>query len=187
MNDKKNETQPVGSPIALIKESAVVFQYLRPYLGYIILGTLLLFVSSLAILLMPYLSGLMIDIALGEAGPSISFGKIGWILLGLFIVQILVSYFNVYFFAVAAEKGMADLRKGLFKKLLYQPIMYFDKNKAAELVSRLTGDVSKLYEAFSSMIGGFIQQLTLLILGSLFILFKTPKLSLIMLAIPTWC
>ena len=162
-------------------EAAQVFRFIRPYRWSFIFGLALLFISSLVFMLFPYLSGLMVDVAQGNAEMDISLSQIGWVLLAVLAAQGVVSYSRILLFAVVSEKGIADVRKALYQKLVTLPIVFFEQSRVGELVSRLTADVEKLYSAFSITLAEFIRQVIILVAGIAFLAIRAPKLSLIML------
>jgi ABC-type multidrug transport system fused ATPase/permease subunit len=58
---------------------------------------------------------------------------------------------------------------------------FFEHARVGELVSRLTADVEKLYSAFSITLAEFLRQIIILLAGIIFLAFRAPQLSLIML------
>ncbi len=177
----KTEEKPKFNKESL-KEALKIFVYIRPYRWYLIFGLLLLFLSSMVFMVFPYLSGLMIDIAQGEEVYDLTLGKIGWILAGILVIQGLFSYARVMFFAQVSERGIADVRKAVYDKMIGLPIVFFEENRVGELVSRITADIEKLYNAFSITLAEFIRQVIILIVGIVFLAVTTPRLALIMLA-----
>ncbi len=164
-----------------LRQAIRIFEFIRPYRWMMVLGLILLFLSSLVFMAFPYLAGQMIDIAQGESSVDLTLGSMGWILLAVLIIQGVVSYTRVLLFANVSERGIADLRKALYTKLISLPIVFFEKSRVGELISRLTADVEKLYSAFSITLAEFIRQIIILIVGIAFLAITTWKLSLIML------
>jgi len=181
----RNKEAGVEAPPRLnrekLREAAQVFRFIRPYRWPFIFGLVLLFLSSLVFMIFPYLSGLMVDVAQGNAELDISLGQVGWVLLGVLIAQGLTSYLRILLFSIVSEKGIADVRKALYQKLVALPIVFFEQSRVGELVSRLTADVEKLYSAFSITLAEFIRQIIILVAGIAFLAVRAPKLSLIML------
>lgn len=178
---EKPEEKPKFNKESL-KEAIKIFKYIKPYKWYLIFGLFLLFLSSMIFMVFPYLSGLMIDIAQGEATYDLTLGNIGWILAGILVVQGLLSYARVMFFAQVSERGIADVRKAVYDKMIGLPIVFFEENRVGEIVSRITADIEKLYNAFSITLAEFIRQVIILIVGIIFLGITTPRLALIMLA-----
>ncbi|MBK6621642.1 MAG: ATP-binding cassette domain-containing protein [Saprospirales bacterium] len=165
-----------------LRKALGIFQFVRPYWWRLAVGLVLLFLSSMVFMVFPYLSGMMVDVAQGNSDWDFSLQDIGLILLGILIVQGVFSYTRVMLFAYVSEKGTADLRKALYEKLVSLPIVFFEKSRVGELVSRLTSDVERLYNAFSYTLAEFIRQIIILVSGVIFLAITTPKLALIMLA-----
>ncbi len=164
-----------------IRQGMKIFEFIRPYRSSLFLGLGLLFLSSLTFMIFPYLSGEMVDIALGKSQYGITLKEVGVLLLVILVVQGFVSYARVKLFAIVSEKGIADVRKALYDRLICLPIVFFEKNRVGELISRLTADVEKLYNTFSITLAEFLRQIIILVAGIIFLAVTTPKLSLIML------
>jgi ABC-type multidrug transport system fused ATPase/permease subunit len=81
-----------------------------------------------------------------------------------------------------SERGMADVRKDVFKKLVTLPVYFFEENRVGDLMSRLTSDVEQLQQVFSFTLANFIRQFLILVLGTLFLFFTNVKLALLMLS-----
>ncbi len=164
-----------------LREAMYIFRYIRPYRWHLIIGMVLLFASSLVFMAFPYLAGLMVDVAQGRAGLALDLVQVGWILLGVLVLQGGISYARVMLFAQVSEKGIAAVRKALYEKLITLPLPFFEQNRSGELVGRLAGDVEKLYNAFSITVAEFLRQIIILIGGIVFLAVTTPQLALIML------
>ena len=162
-------------------EAMKIFEFVKPYRWSLIIGMILLFVSSMVFMLFPYLIGKMMDIASGVDFKGMDLDDIFWLMFVVLIAQGVVSYFRVLLFARLSEKGIADLRIALYEKLVSLPIVFYEENRVGELMSRLTADVERLYNAFSITIAEFLRQILLLIVGLLFLGVQTPELAFIML------
>ncbi len=123
----------------------------------------------------------MIDVAQGKSEMDISVTLVGKVLVGILLVQGIISYLRVVFTAQVSENGIADVRKEVFGKLISLPITFFEENNSGELISRVSGDVGKLYSIFSITLIEFFRQIITLIVGIGFLVWTAPKLSLIML------
>ena len=163
------------------KEALGIFEYLRPYKWHYIIGLILLSVSSVVFLGVIQAAGLMVDIATGE-NTDFTLNDIGIALIVVLLAQGVISYFRIVLFAYVSEKGIAAIRIALFNKLLVLPIPFFEKNQTGELISRLTGDVDRLYNAFSLIIAEFIRQLIMIIGSIVLIIYTAWNLGLFMLA-----
>lgn len=158
-----------------------IFQYIRPYRWSFIAGLALLVFSSLLFMIFPGAAGEMANVANKNPKFNISLPEFGWILLVLLIAQGLFSYLRTILFARVSEKGMADVRKALYQRLITQDLTFFEQRRVGELTSRITSDVEKLQTAFSITLAEFIRQIVTLISGVAIIAWLTPELSYIML------
>ncbi|MEM6963761.1 MAG: ABC transporter transmembrane domain-containing protein [Bacteroidota bacterium] len=164
-----------------LSEAWKIFEFVRPYRWSLIAGLILLYLSSMVFMLFPFLIGKMMDIAAGKDFYDLSLNDIFWVMVGVLAVQGIVSYVRVLLFARLSEKGIADLRLALYEKLVSLPIVFYEQNRVGELMSRLTSDVERLYNAFSITIAEFLRQIILLIVGLLFLAIYTPQLASVML------
>jgi len=165
-----------------LSQAVAIFKYIKPYRVQFIIGLVLLSISSAIFMFVLYLAGQMIDIAQGISDLPYSLNQIGLILIGIFILQGIISFFRVYLFAYTAENGIAAIRKALYSKMITLPIVFYEQNRLGELISRITADIEMMYSAFSIALAEFVRQVIILIVGILFLAFTMPKLSLIMLA-----
>ncbi|MGB1247875.1 MAG: ABC transporter ATP-binding protein [Chitinophagales bacterium] len=104
-------------------------------------------------------------------------------LFGILILQGFFSFMRVNLFAIVSEKGMADLRKQLYQKLLTQRVEFFEKRRVGEITSRITADVEQLQSAFSFTFAELIRQIIILIVGLSYLIITQLKLSLVMLGV----
>lgn len=184
MSTGKNDTSPAKKrySFAELKESARIFRFIRPYRWQFITGMFLLFLSSLVFMVFPYLAGEVADTAVGKSKLGYSLNTLALVMGAILVAQGFVSYFRIYLFAIVSEKGMADVRKALYQKLISLPVYFFEKNRVGNLTSRITDDVGNLQMVFSITLAEFVRQVLILVVGIGVLMFMTPHLSLIMLA-----
>jgi ATP-binding cassette subfamily B protein len=181
---KKKEDQKPRLSKEGLAAAIKIFEYVKPYRSPFIIGLILLFLSSTVFMVFPFIVGVMLDVAQGKASIAhLDLPSIAFLLLAVLAFQGVVSYFRVILFARVSEGVSADLRKDLYQKLISLPVVFFEKSRVGELVSRLTNDVEKLYNTFYFVLAEFIRQIILLVGGVLFLAWQTPKLTGVMLAI----
>jgi ATP-binding cassette, subfamily B, bacterial len=163
-----------------LKEALKIFEFIRPYRVQFVFGLVLLFLSSTVFLVFPGVIGEMLDVAQGTS-VGIDLRKIAVVLILILLFQGVVSYLRVTMFAQVSEKGTADIRKALYARIIGQPIVFFEKNRVGELVSRLTNDVEKIYNTFYFVLAEFIRQLIMLVGGIGVLLWMSPRLAVVML------
>jgi ATP-binding cassette, subfamily B, bacterial len=164
-----------------LKRALRIFKFIKPYLSPFIIGLLLLSISTLTFMIFPGAMGEMANTATGKSKWNYTLMEYGYLFIALLIVQSIFSYYRTTLFALVSEKGMADVRKALYQKLITQDLGYFEQKRVGELTSRITADVEQLQSAFSISLAEFIRQLLVLLTGVIIIAWLTPKLSLIML------
>jgi ABC-type multidrug transport system fused ATPase/permease subunit len=165
-----------------LKQAMYIFSFISPYRWYFIGGLVLLFLGSLVFMIFPYLAGQMLDIAQGTSELELTLQQVGLILIAILVFQGAVSYLRVLAFANVSERGLADIRKAVFEKLISMSIYFFEENRVGDLISRVTADVEKLYSTFSVTLAEFLRQMIILVVGIVFLAITTPRLALIMLA-----
>jgi len=163
-----------------LREAAYLFRFIYPYRFYFFGGLLLLFLSSGLFMLFPYLVGRMLDVAQG-AIADIDLGSMAVVLGLILLFQSIVSYWRVRFFAVVSERGTADVRRAVYERLIGLPMVFFEKNRVGELVSRLTSDIERLYNLLYFVLAEFIRQILILIGGVVVLMWMSPRLTGVML------
>ncbi|MCY4418309.1 MAG: ABC transporter ATP-binding protein [Cytophagales bacterium] len=158
------------------------FRYLLPYKKFLLCGLFFLMLSSCILMIFPYLTGKLVDIAMGkkdEVFRSIEL-TIGY--MGIAIAaQCVSSYFRVYFFSWLTEKAVTDIRVNLYGRFLRMPLSFFEKHPTGDLFSRLTSDVAILQNSFSVTLVELIRQTITLGIALVLIFSTTPYLSWILL------
>lgn len=165
-----------------LKELSGMLSFIRPYRWHFFGGLVLLFLGSMTFMVFPYLAGELADVATGTSKLGLDLNQIGVFLIIILLLQGLMSYLRVTWFANVSERGMADVRSSIYQKLLGLPVYFFERNRVGDLTSRITEDVNRLAAVFSNTLAELIRQLLILITGIAFLLVTTPRLSLTMLA-----
>jgi ABC-type multidrug transport system fused ATPase/permease subunit len=132
-------------------------------------------------MIFPGAAGEMANAANGNSRLPYTVSQYGLLFLVILIIQGGFSYLRTVCFAIVSEKGMADVRKALYNKLITQPIQFYEERRIGEITSRITADVEQLQGAFSITLAEFLRQLVILVSGIGILAWLAPKLSLIML------
>ena len=169
-----------------LKKAGKILRYLKPYKSKFFIALLILSVGSLLSLLFPHLVGKLTDAANGKELAPIygDLTQIAIILIGVFLIQAIFSYFRVYLFVWVGEHVLADVRRDTYKKIISLPMKFFAENRVGELHSRVNLDLSYIQDTITSTTAELIRQF-IVIIGGLAFLFTTTsvKLTSIMLAI----
>lgn len=156
--------------------------YLKPYQWSFFGGLFFLVVGSTVFMVFPAAAGELIDIALGQSKWGYTLKDVGVVLMLILVLQALTSYFRVLLFANVSEKGMADIRKALYDRLIAQPTAFFDQNRVGELTSRSTADVQQLQDVLSITLAELIRQIIILVVGFGYLAWMAPQLLLVMVS-----
>ncbi len=71
------------------------------------------------------------------------------ILLGVYLCGLFASYFQTLAMGTVGRTVLFKLRNALFTKLQDLPLVFFNQNKAGDLISRINNDTDKLNQFFS--------------------------------------
>ena len=156
-----------------------LFRFIRPQRWTFALGLLFLVLSTITTLIFPMLLGDLLDTA--NMGSMDEINRLGLILLGLFLVSAVFSYFRIYLFALVTEKTLALLRQTTYNHLIKLPMSFFSSRRVGELNSRISADVALLQETFTTTLAQFIRQVITIVGGIALLLFISHNLTLFML------
>ncbi len=169
-----------------IQKIAGLLKYLRPYKWKFILGMFFLFLSSIVGLAFPALLGAMIDAAQGKQRYSFipsGINTIGTLSFIILFIQSFVSFFRIRLFVEVAEKGLADIRRDTYFKLITLPMNFFANRRVGELNSRLSADLSQIQDTMTTTIAELFRQVVLMIGGVAFLFAISIKLTFLNLGI----
>lgn len=135
----------------------------RPYWWQFAIILLAASLTSTLTITYPALTGQIIDSAINKNMNALH--SIIFLLLGLGILQALISFLQNYWMTNIGEKIVIELRIRLFSHLQRLSLSFFQDNRTGELLSRLTNDVSFVRAAVTNNLINFIQSLITLLLG----------------------
>ncbi|MDF1510717.1 ABC transporter transmembrane domain-containing protein [Robertmurraya sp. DFI.2.37] len=158
--------------------------YTKPHIKTIVLAFTLLLIATVGDILGPILVSIFIDDYLRP--KNIVFEPLlilGASYMGIQIINVLVSYFQLLKFQEIALKIIQAMRVDVFAKVQSLGLRYFDKTPAGSIVSRVTNDTEAIKEMFVTVLVTFIQSGFLMggILIAMFVL--NAKLALFCLLI----
>ncbi|RPK31315.1 ABC transporter ATP-binding protein [Paenibacillus xylanexedens] len=145
------------------------------------IALILSIVSSLAGLIVPIVTGNMIDqfrLELINATMIIQ-------LVLIFILQAVSSGFSYYLLAYVGNRMVNQVRKQLWEKMLYLPMRFFDRYRSADLMSRVSNDTNEIKSLITDHLINFISNL-ITVVGALAMLFYLDwqMTLIIMLVLP---
>src|SRR5690606_34234002 len=145
-----------------------LLRYLKPYWKQMTVAFVALLVSSALSLVFPAVIQQVVDSVLVNQNMAL-LDQITVVLLIVFVIRSLASFFETYFVNYVGEKVVLDLRLELYSHLQQLSLGFFAKRRVGELVSRLSSDVTMIRSALTSNVNTLIQQ-TLIVIGSVVIM-----------------
>lgn len=125
-----------------------------PRRNLVFVGLILIVIRSLAGLILPWQSKILLD----NVVPNNNFEQLKMVIiivLSAILVQAITSFLLTRILSVQAQYLISELRAQVQKKVLSLPISFFDNTKSGALVSRIMSDV----EGVRNLIGTGLVQL----------------------------
>ncbi|WP_439482431.1 ABC transporter ATP-binding protein [Cyclobacterium plantarum] len=151
-----------------------------PRRKYVFIGLVLIIISRLSGLVLPYASKYLVD----EVIPSNDFDLLKWLLLAVGVavtLQAVTSYALTQILSVEAQNLIAKLRSQVQAHIIRLPIRFFDNAKTGELVSRVMTDVEGVRNlvgtGLAQMVGGVLTSIISLVL----LIYISPTMTLYVL------
>jgi ABC-type multidrug transport system fused ATPase/permease subunit len=166
---------------ASLKQVSRLFEFIGPHKWKLYLGMLFLALTGGTALLFPWLLGGLVDQV--KVNDFSKINKIGVYLIILLSAQSIFSYFRIYLFVNYTENTLAKLRQAVYSHMITLPMTFFAQKRVGDLNSRMSADISQVQDTLTTTIAEFLRQFILIIGGIALLLFLSPKLTLLMLAI----
>ncbi|CAF1425636.1 unnamed protein product [Adineta ricciae] len=96
--------------------------------------------------------------------------------------SIVLSYIQATFWRMLAERQTQIIRRTLFRSILKEEVVFFDKHKTGELNTHLTDDIDTIHNGIGDKLGSGIQLFASVIAGFAVGFVKGWKLTLIVLS-----
>jgi ABC-type multidrug transport system fused ATPase/permease subunit len=94
------------------------------------------------------------------------------VIVAILLLQFGATYMQILLLMRLSQNAMRDLRRDLFSHILSREVTYYDQNPIGKLVNRVTNDIERLNELFSSVLVTLFQDV-LMLLGITLIMFLT--------------
>lgn len=155
---------------------------MRPYTSRLVVAFLFLVVAAAAGLVFPAVLRYLLDAAF-ELKDRGALDRIALGLLGVFAVQGVANFVQVFLLSSSTERIVATLREQTFAHLIRLSPAFFTERRTGELTSRLSSDLALLQSLLSTWISELSRQ-TLFLIGGIAMMFVTnPRLTLTTLAV----
>ena len=116
-----------------------LMRYLLPEKGKLIFCIILSIAVTFLSLVPPRVTQMMVDEILPNNDAS-GLIKIILALLGVYVVQYLLSFIRSYYLRIAGDKIIIDLKKDIYAKAQYLPLSYYDKTSTGSVINRVNSD-----------------------------------------------
>ncbi len=163
-----------------VSKALKIFRFILPYKNIFLVGILFLILSLTTNLIFPKLIGEIVAVIEGKSKYQLN--QVVLFLIGILVLQSLFSFGRIYFFSIVSERGMADIRRTLYGKIVSLPIPFFEQRRVGELMSRITSDVQSLQDVLSFTLAELFRSLATVVVGIVIICFISWKLTIFMLA-----
>jgi len=117
-----------------------VWALVRPRLGLLAGGFVLMVINRVAGLVLPYSPKILVDDVINKHRPEL----LPWLIFGVLgatAIQGLTSFSLTQLLSKAGQRAIAELRRKVQAHIGRLPVAYYDSNKTGALVSRIMSDV----------------------------------------------
>lgn len=155
---------------------------LHPYRARLSLAAVCLLIAAAAGLVFPLVLRYLLDAAF-ELRDRLALNRVALVLLGVFAVQAIMNFVQVYLLSATTERIIATLREQTFAHLIQLSPSFFTERRTGELTSRLSSDLGLLQSLLGTWISELSRQSLFLVGGILMLTVTNPQLTLTTLAV----
>ena len=156
--------------------------FLKKYRVRMIVGLILVFITSLLVLINPQISGMIVD----EVIEWQHYEKLGILLLimiGVTLVRSLLRFIFLMCFESSSQGLVYDMREEAYRKLMKEDFNFFNKNRTGDLMSRQTGDMDAVRHMVSHVIYFSFENILVFLMALVMIFSVNVKMALCMLIV----
>ncbi len=153
-----------------------------PHWRTLAVAAVLLAIASLITLALPAAIRGLID-GVFVTGSAVQLDQIALGLLGLFVIQSVLSVGNSFLMARVGQRIIADLRLLVYSRVQILPLRFFAERRTGEIVSRISNDVTVTQEAITDTPISLLRQLISFIGGIVLMLVMNAQLTLVIFAL----
>lgn len=156
--------------------------FLKKYRVRMIVGLILVFITSLLVLINPQISGIIVD----EVIEGQHYEKLGILLLimiGVTLVRSLLRFTFLMCFESSSQGLVYDMREEAYRKLMKEDFNFFNKNRTGDLMSRQTGDMDAVRHMVSHVIYFSFENILVFLMALVMIFSVNVKMALCMLIV----
>ena len=156
--------------------------FLKKYKFRMILGLLLVTITSISEIVNPKISGVIVDDVI-EGGNYDLLPKLIIILIVVTLLRSVIKYGFTMMFEGVSQGVLFNMREYVTKKLLRQDFSFYDRNRTGDLMSRQTGDMNAIRHFLSFVVYSTYENLLFFIVALVMIFVVEWRLALCMVAV----
>ena len=163
-----------------------IFRYIGRYKFLFILTAMLSALASGLALIGPYFIKEMTDLIQVGLTSTMDIDQvrhIGFILIAIYLVSGLFSFFENYMMATVSQRCAQMFRRDISRKLNRIPLRYFDQSSKGDIMSRVTNDVDTLGTSMNQCIGSLVTAITTLAISLIMMVILNIPLTVLSIAI----
>ena len=127
------------------KIASTMLRYIKPYAGKLLFCIFLSIVTTVAALVPPYVTSLMVDSVIPGGNKKMLIAVIAFLLL-VYLIQYGIGALRAYHLRVAGDGIIADLKKEIYAKAQYLPMKFYDKTSTGSVINRVNSDTTVLQQ-----------------------------------------
>lgn len=158
------------------------YSFLKKYRGLMCLGIFLTTIIAALSIVNPYISGIIVDDVV-QAGNYDLLPTLVLCLLGVTALTGLLRFLYQVVFETASQGMLYDMRDKVYRKLLQEDFLFYNKKRTGDLMSRQTGDMDAIRHFVAYIIYAVYQNILLFIFALLMVFTVNVKLALCMLVV----
>jgi ATP-binding cassette, subfamily B, bacterial MsbA len=155
---------------------------IKPFRGQLAIAALCLLVAAGVGLAFPQVVRHLLDAAFEQHNRSL-LDRVALGLIGLFALQGVMNFIQVYLLTSTTERVIAALREEVFAHLIRLSPGFYTERRTGELTSRLSADLAVLQSLLSTWISEMSRQVLFLVGGIVLLTLTHPRLTTTTLAI----
>jgi ABC-type multidrug transport system fused ATPase/permease subunit len=156
-----------------------IWGLVKPRMGLLLGGLLLMVINRVAGLVLPYTAKTLLDKVLSTQHPHPELlPKIIALVFGAMVVQAITSYSLTQLLSKAGQRLIAEMRRQVQRHVGLLSVAYYDENRTGTLVSRIMTDVEGVRNLVGTGLVEFVGGLLTAVLSFLYLLHLSAAVTL---------
>lgn len=157
-------------------------RFLKPYKLNLFFVFIALSCSALSVLAIGFAIRFLIDSGFAQSDDHL-LNKAVVIVLFIIVILSVASFFRSYLIESICEKVITDIRRAVYKKLIYVSPSFYELQKTSDIVSRLTNDTTLIHSVIANVFSFFLRNMIMSIGGMIMLFITSVKLTIYVIAI----